>query len=84
MGKFSYKEMHYRDIEALDSEVWSLVLGYKPSICVFLKGWYMFVFKSEAHATCLLNSTWMKGHGIRMLKRWHYSFDPIPKRMKKI
>ena len=46
VGKFSYKEMDCKGIEDWATRVWNPIMDYFPTIYVFQKGWYGFVFKT--------------------------------------
>ena len=76
VGKFSYKAMRTCDIESWAVSVWGPILGYYPTIYVFQKGWFRFIFRSEAHTSLVLDATWMRGQGSLMLQRRNYGFDP--------
>ena len=71
VGKFSYKAMRCSEIKAWDASVWGPSLGYTPTIFVLQRGWLGFLFRTEAHSTFVLNSTWICGQGSLML--WHWN-----------
>ena len=52
-------------------------------ISFLARGWIVFVFLEDSHATTILNSLWCSGVGSLVLDRWHVNFDPLRERVKK-
>ena len=47
------------------------------------KGWLVFVFLEDTHASLILNSLWKIGKGSLVLNRWHSAFDPLREQVVK-
>ena len=57
--------------------------SYVPAISLLVRGWIVFVFLEDDHATQVLNRLWRVGKGSLVLNRWHVNFDPARERVKK-
>ena len=68
---------------ALAIEHWKPLLTYVPMISLLTKGWLVFVFLEDAHASAILDSLWRIGAGSLVLSRWHSSFNPLRERVVK-
>ena len=56
---------------------------YVPTIRLLARGWIVFVFLEDVHASTVLNLLWRIGEGSLVLNRWHPHFDPLRERIKK-
>ena len=56
---------------------WKPIVTYLSTISLLAKGWLVFVFLEDAHASLILDSLWRIGKVSLVLNRWHPSFDPL-------
>ena len=75
--------MDKKDWFAWATEHWKPFLSYVPAISLLVRGWIVFVFLEDAHATEVLNRLWRVGKGSLVLDRWHVNFDPAHERVRK-
>ena len=83
IGRLEYASMDKKEWFAWASEHWKPFLSYVPAISLLVRGWIVFVFLEDAHATSVLNRLWRVGKGSLVLDRWHIHFDPARERVKK-
>ena len=65
------------------TEYWKPFLTYVPTISLLVRGWIVFVFLEDAHASEVLSRLWRVGNGSLVLDRWHVNFDPTRERVQK-
>ena len=62
---------------------WKPIIHYVPAISILVRGWIVFVFHEDEHASSILNRPWRVGKGSLVLDRWHVNFDLAHERIKK-
>ena len=83
IGRLEYCQMGKKEWVSWALEHWKPFLSYVPMISLLARGWIVFVFLEDSHATTILNSLWRIGGGSLVLDRWHVNFDPLRERVKK-
>ena len=83
IGRLEYVSMEKKDWFSWASEQWKPFLTYVPAISLLVRGWVVFVFLEEAHASEVLSRLWRVGNGSLVLDRWHVNFDPARERIQK-
>ena len=83
IGRLEYVSMEKKDWLSWATEFWKPFLTYVPTISLLVRGWIVFVFLEESHATDVLSRLWRVGNGSLVLDRWHVNFDPARERVKK-
>ena len=81
IGILEYVSMDKKDWFAWATEHWKPFLSYVPAINLLVRGWIVFVFLEDAHATQVLNRLWRVGKGSLVLDHWHVNFDPACERV---
>src|SRR5713226_4697086 len=71
IGRLEYATMDKKDWFEWAIEQWNPFLTYVPAISLLVRGWIVFIFLKEAHATFVLNCLWRVGKGSLVLDRWH-------------
>jgi hypothetical protein len=62
---------------------WKPILGYCPRFSLLSNHWLVFHFLSESDLLRILDSPWIFGKGVLMLKIWHPGFNPLLENFKK-
>ena len=83
IGRLEYASIEKKDWVSWASEFWKPFLSYVPSISLLVRGWIVFVFLEDSHASEVLSCLWRVGNGSLVLDRWHVNFDPMRERVKK-
>ena len=83
IGRLEYASMEKKDWVSWASKYWKPFLTYVPSISLLVRGWIVFVFLEDSHASEVLSRLWRVGNGSLVLDRWHVNFDPVTERVKK-
>ena len=83
IGRLEYATMDKKYWFAWATEHWKPFLSYVPAISLLVRGWIVFIFLEDAHATSVLNRLWRVGKGSLVLDRWHVHFDPAHERVRK-
>ena len=83
IGRLEYCSMGKKDWVDWATIHWKPLLTYLSTISLLAKGWLVFVFLEDAHASLILDSLWRIGKGSLVLSRWHPAFDPLRGRIIK-
>ena len=83
VGRLEYATLDKKQWFDWALEQWKPLIHYVPVISLLVKGWIVFVFLNEEHATTILNRPWRIGKGSLVLDRWNVQFDPARTRIKK-
>ena len=83
IGRLEYASLDKKQWVEWATERWKPLLNYVPTISLLVRGWIVFVFLEDGHATSVLNRLWRVGMGSLVLDRWHVHFDPVRERVKK-
>ena len=83
IGRLEYVSMEKKDWLSWATEFWKPFLSYIPTISLLARGWIVFVFLENAHATEVLNRLWRVGKGSLVLDHWYVNFDPAHERVQK-
>jgi hypothetical protein len=84
VGKFYYTRMTKVQLSDWILGFWKPLLGYSPRFSLLSNHWMVFHFLSEGDLLRVLNSPWIVGRGVLMLKRWYPGFNPLSESFKKI
>ena len=67
IGRLEYASMDKKEWFASTTKHWNPFLSYVPAISLLVRGWIVFVFLEDAHATSVLNRLWRVGKGSLVL-----------------
>ena len=83
MGRIEYCHLGKKEWVEWENEHWKPILTYIPTISLLAKGWIVFMFMEEEHASVIRDSLWRIGKGSLVLGIWHVHFDPLRERVMK-
>ena len=61
IGRLEYVSLEKKDWVSWATEYWKPFLTYVPTIILLVRGWIVFVFLEESHASEVLSRLWRVG-----------------------